>query len=123
MHNAYDSHAMVRAVDPVATTSLDYDFLIGPGGTAADANEFYLNVYANFGVSDNDKFYDCRYNIVPTSGSTASFTTVSYDPTPGLPGHHEGRRVGVPVPLPGQPCRHGPAQPRLQRPRPGAERR
>ena len=69
----------------MALVSLDYDFKIGPGGTAADANEFYLNVYANFGVSDNDKFYDCRYNIVPTIGSTASFTTVSYDPTEAYP--------------------------------------
>lgn len=65
--------------------SLTYDFLIGPGGTAADANEFYLNVYANFGSSDPLKFYDCRYDVVPTTGSTAAFTTVTFDPTASYP--------------------------------------
>lgn len=74
--------------DSLAVADLDsfsYDFLIGPGGTAADENEFYLNVYANFGESDDDKFYDCRYNIVPTTGSTAAWTTVTFDPTQSYP--------------------------------------
>ena len=42
-------------------------------------------MYANFEQSDDDKFYDCRYNIVPTTGSTGAFTTVEYDPTLDYP--------------------------------------
>lgn len=61
--------------------SISYDFKIAGNGTDADANDFYMNVYANFGESDPLKFYDCRYDIVPTVGSTAGFTTVTFDPT------------------------------------------
>ena len=65
--------------------SFSYDFLIGSGGDASDENEFYLNVYTNFGESDDNNFYDCRYNIVPTTGSTADWTTVTFDPTESYP--------------------------------------
>lgn len=65
--------------------SVSYDFLIGDGGEASDANHFYMNVYANFGESDDDKFYDCRYNIVPTTVSTSDWTTVTFDPTESYP--------------------------------------
>lgn len=61
--------------------SISYDFLIGNGGTVSDANHFYLNVYANFGESDFDKFYDCRYDVVPSTGSTSDWTTITFDPT------------------------------------------
>lgn len=61
--------------------SISYDFMIGSGGEEADRVQFYMNVYANFGESEDMKFYDCRYNIVPTVGSTAGFTTVTFDPT------------------------------------------
>ena len=61
--------------------SISYDFKIGSGGTVADADQFYMNVYANFGVSDDLKFYDCRYNVIPAAGSTTNFTTVTFDPT------------------------------------------
>jgi hypothetical protein len=61
--------------------SISYDFQIGDGGSASQANQFYMNVYANFGSSPDDKFYDCRYNVVPTVGSTTDFTTVTFDPT------------------------------------------
>ena len=88
----------------VADTSLAYDFKIGPGGTAADANEFYLNVYANFGVSDNDKFFDCRYDIVPTIGSTGGFTTVSYDPTLPYPVTTRGGASASPYTCPAVPA-------------------
>lgn len=64
---------------------LSYDFLIGPGGAVSDANHFYLNVYANFGESNPLGFYDCRYNVVPSTGSTAAFTTVTFDPTAATP--------------------------------------
>ncbi len=66
---------------PVAELNyLSYDFLIGAGGVAADRVHFYLNVYMTFGESDPLKFYDCRYNIVPTEGSTSVFKTVKFDP-------------------------------------------
>jgi hypothetical protein len=61
--------------------SISYDFQIGSGGDASDEEQFYMSVYANFGVSDPNKFYDCRYSVVPTVGSTAGFTTVTFDPT------------------------------------------
>lgn len=65
--------------------SISYDFKIGAGGTDTSEEQFYMNVYANFGVSPDDKFYDCRYNVVPTVGSTAGFTTVTFDPTLSYP--------------------------------------
>lgn len=65
--------------------SFSYDLQIGSGGDASDENEFYLSVYANFGESDDTKFYDCRYNVVPTVGAVDSFTTVSFDPTQSYP--------------------------------------
>ena len=69
------------AANDVATTSLSYDFQIGANRSAADAGQFYLNVYANFASSPATKYYDCRYDIVPTTGSTSAFTTVVFDPT------------------------------------------
>ena len=62
-----------------------YEFLIGSGGTTADANDFYLNVYMNFATSDPNKFYDCRYNVVPTTGSTTAFQPVFFDPAESYP--------------------------------------
>ena len=65
--------------------TISYDFEIGSGGSASDENEFYMNVYANFGESDDTKFYDCRYNVVPTVGVVGDFTTVTFDPTQSYP--------------------------------------
>ncbi len=65
--------------------SVSYDFLIGSGGTDTQEEQFYMNVYANFGVSPDDKFYDCRYDVVPTLGSTGGFTTETFDPTQAYP--------------------------------------
>ena len=56
--------------------SIAYDFLIAGNGTAADADQFYLNVYAN--IPGSSTFYDCRFDYVPSSGSTTGFTTVSF---------------------------------------------
>lgn len=61
--------------------SVSYDFLIGSNGSASDENHFYLNVYANFGESDFDNYYDCRYDVVPATGSTSDWTTITFDPT------------------------------------------
>lgn len=84
--------------------SISYDFLIGAGGTAADENEFYLNVYANFGTSDPLKFYDCRYNIVPTTGSTMAWTTVTFDPTLPYAVTTRGGASASPFPCPASPA-------------------
>ncbi len=71
---------------PIAdVNSISYDFQIGSGGDTTDAGQFYMNVYANFGSSPDDKFYDCRYDVVPTVGSTTGFTTVTFDPTQAYP--------------------------------------
>lgn len=60
--------------------SISYDFNIA--APSADAkNQFYLSVYTNFGDSSPTKFYDCRYNIVPTVGVVNGYTTVTFDPT------------------------------------------
>lgn len=71
---------------PIAdVSSISYDFKIGSGADASDEEQFYMNVYANFGESDPTKFYDCRYNVVPTVGSTTDFTTVTFDPSEAYP--------------------------------------
>jgi len=71
---------------PIADVdSISYDFKIGSGGVDTEEEQFYMNVYANFGVSDDLKYYDCRYDILPTVGSTAGFTTVTFDPTQSYP--------------------------------------
>ncbi|CAN5663847.1 hypothetical protein BH23CHL2_BH23CHL2_10410 [soil metagenome] len=61
--------------------SVSYDFLIGDGGDASDANQFYLNVYANLPTSAVTAFYDCRFDYIPSSGSTLDFSTFSIDKT------------------------------------------
>lgn len=76
---------------PIANiNTISYDFLIGPGGNVADADQFYMNVYANFGVSPDTKFYDCRYDVVPTTGSLTGFTTITFDPTQAYPVRKSG---------------------------------
>lgn len=90
---------------PIANVnSISYDFRIGSGGTSADEEEFYMNVYANFGVSDDNKFYDCRYNVVPTVGSTAGFTTVTFDPTQAYPVTTRGGASASPFVCPAVPA-------------------
>lgn len=71
---------------PIASiSSISYDFMIAGNGDANDEEQFYMNVYANFGVSDDLKFYDCRYNVIPTTGSIAGFTTATFNPTQAYP--------------------------------------
>jgi hypothetical protein len=72
---------------PIASVnSISYDFKVGAGSPQANAHEhFYMNVYATYGTSSPTKFYDCRYNIVPTSGSMAAFTTVTFNPANAYP--------------------------------------
>lgn len=84
--------------------SISYDFMIGSGGVATEEEQFYMNVYANFGDSDDLKFYDCRYNIVPTVGSTSGFTTVTFDPTLAYPVTTREGTSPSPFPCPAVPA-------------------
>lgn len=96
-------------ITPLASIdSIAFDFLIGSGGTAADANQFYLNVYANFPSSLPTKFYDCRYTIVATVGSTTEFTTVTYDKDTAYPVTTRGGLDPSPMPCPAVPSAMGP---------------
>jgi hypothetical protein len=63
--------------------SISFDFLMGAGAT--DPQQFYMNVYTNFAESSQTKFYDCRYDVLATVGSNATWTTVSFDPTQNYP--------------------------------------
>jgi hypothetical protein len=83
--------------------SIKYDFKIGTNADT-DKDQFYMNVYANFGVSSPTKFYDCRYNVVPTAGSIAGFTTVTFDPTQSYPVTQHG---SSPSPCPSSPAAMG----------------
>lgn len=60
--------------------SISYDFNIAAPDAAAK-DQFYMSVYADFGVSSPTKFYDCRYSVIPTAGSVGSFMTATFDPT------------------------------------------
>lgn len=84
--------------------SITYDFQIGPNGLDTQEEQFYMNVYANFGESDDLKFYDCRYNIVPIVGSTSDFTTVVFDPTLAYPVTTRGGTSASPHPCPAVPA-------------------
>ncbi len=67
---------------PVDTfNSVSYDFLIAGNGDSADANQFYLNVYATLPDPETHPHYNCRFDYVPTSGSTSIFTTASFNDT------------------------------------------
>ncbi len=64
---------------PVAQLeSIAYDFRIAGNGAPSDANDFYLNVYTVRDGSPTDTFYDCRFDYVPSTGSTSGFTTASF---------------------------------------------
>ena len=90
---------------PVADfNSISYDFEVGAGGDSADSVYFYMNVYANFGVSDDLKFYDCRYSVVPTFSTTTGFTTVTFDPTKPYSVTTRGGTTPSPFPCPAIPA-------------------
>lgn len=59
--------------------TVSFDYKIGAGGVSTDFDQIYMNVYANFGSSSATKFYDCRYNVLATVGSTSSFNTLTFD--------------------------------------------
>jgi hypothetical protein len=86
-----------------ALQSISYDFLIAGAGTAGDASDFYLNVYAT--IDDSDNFYDCRFDYVPASGSTAAFTTAMFatNGTPTAVTRRGTRIASCPSTLAGMP--------------------
>ena len=63
-----------------------------------------MNIYANFGISNDLKFYDCRYDVVPTVGSTTNFTTVTFDPTLAYPVTTRTGPNASPFPCPAIPA-------------------
>jgi hypothetical protein len=91
---------------PVAdVTSIGYDFKIGGTGDAGDAQQIYMNVYANIDNSEN--FYDCKFDYVPTTGSTSAFTTATFaaTATPTTVTKRGERLVGAcPATLAGMPA-------------------
>ncbi len=90
---------------PIADVNyVTYDFRIGAGGTNLDADQFYMSVYANFGESDDLKYYDCRYSVVPTVGSTSGFTTVVFDPNQAYPVATRGGANASPFACPAVPA-------------------
>lgn len=59
--------------------SFSFDFKTDSLANEAKANQFYLNVYTNFAESSPTKYYDCRYDISATSGSSTSYNTVTFN--------------------------------------------
>ena len=89
---------------PVADlTSIGYDFKIAGNGDAGDAQQFYLNVYAT--IDNSDEFYDCKFDYVPSTGSTDSFTTANFlaTATPTTVTHRGTRIAECPPTLAGMP--------------------
>lgn len=64
-------------------TSISFDFLIDDAGVVGPTTykQFYANVYVNLPTSDPNKFRDCRYDYVATSGSDSTWTTVTFTPS------------------------------------------
>lgn len=85
-------------------TSISYDFMIGPHGASTQEEQFYMSVYANFGISDDLKYYDCRYSVVPTVGSKDGFTTVTFDPNQAYPVTTRGGASASPYTCPAVPA-------------------
>ncbi len=84
--------------------SISYDFLIAGNGSVSDADDFYLNVYAT--IDDSNTFYDCRFDYVPSTGSTTAFTTASFTATdtPTQVTRRGDRIAACPATLAGMPA-------------------
>lgn len=90
-------------LEPLANiNSISYDFNIA-STSAADAGQFYMSVYANFGESAPTKFYDCRYDVVPAIGVVNGYTTVTFDPTQAYPVATRGGATPSPHACPASP--------------------
>lgn len=65
--------------DAAEWESVSYDFLIAGDGETADADHFYLNVYANLPDSEIDNYYDCRFDYTPSDpDDLADFATATF---------------------------------------------
>ncbi len=95
--------------------SFSYDFQIGSGGDASDANQFYLNVYANFGVSDDLKFYDCRYRHSSNRWLDWRFHDSYIRSDSCIPGGDTRWRFGITISVSCCACRYGYFEPWLER--------
>jgi hypothetical protein len=84
--------------------SFTADFLLNASTSPAAANQFYLNVYANFGTSSPTKFYDCRYDVVATVASVSGYTTITFDPTVAYPVTTRGGASASPFACPAIPA-------------------
>jgi hypothetical protein len=69
--------AKTLAVPTADLNSVAYDFLIAGNGTNASKDQYYLNIYTN--QPSSATYYDCRFDYVPASGSTGSFTTALFN--------------------------------------------
>ncbi len=88
---------------PIADiNSISTDFRLG--GPTTSTGQFYINVYANFGVSDPLKFYDCRYEVIASTGSPSGFTTITFDPTQPYPVTTRGGTTASPFTCPAIPA-------------------
>lgn len=84
--------------------SISYDFLIAGDGIAADANEFYLNIYTVLPDSNPETtFYDCRFDYVPGIGSTDVFTTETFTDDDVADGFGDKNKPECPTELNGLP--------------------
>jgi hypothetical protein len=83
---------------------ISYDFQLGTDDAGREEH-FYMSVYANFDSSPATKFYDCRYSVIPTVGSTSGFTTVTFDPDLTYP---VAQRGDSPASCPASPAAMGP---------------
>ncbi len=63
-------------ISEIDTISVDYKL-----GPSTNANQVYFNIYANYAASLDTYYYDCRYNVVASTGSASSFSTLTFDPT------------------------------------------
>ena len=61
---------------------ISYDFQLAVG-SESEENHFYASVYLT--LPTPNAWYDCRYSVVPTTGSTANFTTITFDPEDDYP--------------------------------------
>jgi hypothetical protein len=75
--------------------SISFDFKIGASDMAGKFRQFYMNVYTNRNGTPVTNFYECRYDVIATSGSTTDFTTVTFDPTLTYPVAKRGTWTGT----------------------------
>jgi hypothetical protein len=92
---------------PVANLSaISFDFMLDPAGATAGTRfkQFYANVYTN--KPGSTTFFDCRFDYVATSGSSAAFTTVAFGQgtTASAVGDRPGDGFTCPTTLAGMPA-------------------